>query len=238
MSDDTKAAAPDAVTEKQKQDATEPQKPTVGDIISEPKETSKTVPEAVFLELKTANKELKKELKDLKQSIEGGATKRETSSSIDDIADEYGVDKKFLKTFADTIRTTVEKESESKFAERLKPFEERERAEKLQQTFAQHFKATLEEMPEYDGIVNKDVIFALSLNPANAKKTLAQLVEDTYGSAIKGRKSIETATNRIKSDGGFDPDRANRDVEYLKEVYANPTLKKEFDAWKAKNRRV
>lgn len=208
---------------------------TIAEIIGdkEPKNEPKVVPEAAFLELKNANKELKRELKALSQRIEQGATSGEVSSSIDEIAKEYEVDPKFLGKFAAAIRKDAEAEAEKKVADRLKPFEERDRAEKIQKVFSTHFDKAMMEMEDYKGIVNKDAIFALSLNPSNASKTIPQLIEETYGSAISGKRSIETTQPRSGASAGeFDPERANRDAAYLKEVFKDPVLRKSYDAWK------
>src|SRR5205823_1006985 len=124
----------------------------------------------------------------------------------------------------------VETESENKLNAKFKPFEEKDRAEKVKGAFNTHFDKALAEMEDYKDVVNKDAIFALSLNPANASKTLPQLIEETYGNAIAGKRSIETTTPRGgAAPGELDIARINSDPAYLEEVMKDSTLKKQFD---------
>jgi hypothetical protein len=239
MSQDT--AAPEGTKPEDVKDGEAPKAPTVAEIIGEPKEDKpepKMVPEAVFLEEKKARKALERDMKELQRRVEEGATKIEVSESIEEIAKEYDVDPKFLTKFAATIRKDAKAEAEKELGNRLKPLEEKERAEKIQKVFDTHFSKALGDMDEYKEIVNKDVIFALSLNPQNSSKTIPQLIEETYGSAVRGRRSMETTTPRGGAPAGeFDPDRANRDASYLKEVLKDPQLRKSYEAWKAKQGR-
>ena len=202
---------------------------TIAEITGEQKVEAKVVPEAVFLEQKNENKELKRELKAIRAQIEGGATQKEVSASLNDIAEEYGTDPKFLGKLASAIRADVEKENEAKLGAALKPFQEKERAQQVKGAFDTHFEKSMGDMEDYKGIVNKDVIFALSLNPNNAQKTIPQLIEETYGNAIAGKRSVETTTHRASTTPGvLDFDRANTDAEYLGEVMKDPALKKQF----------
>jgi hypothetical protein len=152
------------------------------------------------------------------------------SSSLDDIAEEFKVDKTFLNKLASTIRKDVEAEAYKKVEAKLKPFEEQNRAEQVSKVFNKAFDKTIGDMEDYKDVVNKDTIFALSLLPANSTKTLPQLIEETYGNAVSGKRSIETTTPRGgAASGELDMDRANSDAAYLDEVLKTPTLKKQFD---------
>lgn len=206
---------------------------TIGEIIGDKKEEKtepKMVPEAAFLEEKKARKALERDMKELQRRVEEGATKTEVSETLADIAKEYDLDPKFLGKLAATIRKDVEAEADRKVSDRIKPFEEKERAEKIQKVFDTHFSKALGDMDEYKDIVNKDVIFALSLNPQNSSKTIPQLIEETYGSAIRGKRSIETAQpHRGSTPGELDFDRANTDAAYLREVLADPKLKHQYN---------
>jgi hypothetical protein len=228
MADEAKVAAPEAVVEAKVE---APKAETIAEIIgTDKKPEPKMVPEAAFLELKGDNKQLKNDIKALRTQIENGASEGKISASIDEIADEFSVDKKFLNKLTSAIRAEVEAETENKFSAKLKPFEDRDRAQAVASVFTKHFDKTMAEMEDYKDIVNKDAIFALSLLPANASKTLPQLIEETYGSAISGKRSIETTTPRGGvASGEFDFARANTDSAYLDEVLKDPALKKQYD---------
>jgi hypothetical protein len=231
MADEAQVAAPDAVEKVEKVEETKPE--TIGEIIGTKEETKpepKLVPEAAFLELKKSNKALEREVKDLRTRIEGGATEAQLTPSIQAIAEKYEVKPEFLNDLSAAIRKDVEAEAEQKIGARLKPFEDKDRAQQVRTVFDKAFDRTLTEMDEYKGVVNKDTIFALSLIPTNASKTLPQLIEETYGSAITGKRSIETTVPRGgAAPGELDMNRANTDADYLREVLSNPTLKKQFD---------
>jgi len=70
----------------------------------------------------------------------------------------------------------------------------------------------------------------MALNPANKDKTFSALLEEAYGSALGGKRTIETTTPRGGADNTkVDAERAQKDPEYRKEVFANPDLKKQYN---------
>jgi hypothetical protein len=205
---------------------------TVGEILNDQPDVEKkpdSVPLSEFLEIKKSNKQLTKELKDLKKSIEDGATDREISTDIDALADQHNVDKGFLKTLVKAIKAETEKDLEDKISSKFKPIEEKEKQEKFEKAFNGHLVKVLEEMPEYKEIANPQVIKALSLLPENKNKTFAQILEETYGNATRGRRTIETSTPRGgKEPESLDFERMKSDEKYFDEVMKNPELKKEW----------
>lgn len=118
----------------------------------------------------------------------------------------------------------------TKLAQKLERIEEKERREALEATFMKHFSTALENAPEYKDVVNVEVIKALAFNPANANKTYKQLIEEAYGNALTGRRTIETSTPRGGAkDGKVDMDLARKDTEYRRQVLADPELKKQYN---------
>lgn len=211
------------------------EEPTVSEALKKadekPEEKPRLVPEAVLLEYKSQNKELKKDLKELKELIEAGATKKEISEDLRDIAAEHDIDVNFLKKLATNIQNETEKRLEEKFASRMKPIEDKERSERLNKIFDEHYNKALEAMPEYKDVASKEIIRLLSLSPDNANKTFKQILQDAYGNLVSGKRTMETT----KSRGGeeiiteIDYARAARDMEYFKEIMADPILKKEYN---------
>jgi hypothetical protein len=180
-----------------------------------------------FLDVKKKNKELKRELEDLKSRIDDGASKREVSADIRALADEHNVDPEFLERFAEAVRHKTEEVVEAK----LKPLTEREALNRREQLFQQHLDATLKEMPEYKDVINVNILKQLAFNPANAKMTFKQLLEATYGNVVgTERKTIETATPRggAKSQP-LDYDKAQGDTAYFNEIMGDPDLKRQYN---------
>lgn len=184
----------------------------------------RVVPEAVFLEVK-------KELKDLRRSIEQGATKSEVSADLKSIADKYDLDENFLGELSSFIESKSKAKFEEEFSSKLKPIQDKEKAEKIDKAFTEHFSKAMENMPEYEGVVNKDVIKSLSLDPINANKTFAQIIEESYGHLVTGKRTMDSSSPQAgRSDNTeVDFDRAKKDPKYYSEVMANPVLKKKYN---------
>lgn len=198
----------------------EPQK-TIGEMGEIPQ--PKVVEEHVFVAEKKARKAAERELKALKKSIESGATAVEISEEMAEISEEYDIDPSFLQRFAAGIKAETERELEAKFGQKAG-------AEKFDTAFDNALRVALERGPEFSKLVNPEVIKSLARLPQNSNKTVSQLLEETYGNALTGKRTIETTT----PGGGKDPepldfDKARKDNSYFNEVMKNPKLKKEYN---------
>lgn len=206
---------------------------TISEVLTpspEPAKPVNVVPESAFLNEKRDRKEAQKRVKELEDQIAAGATTTEVNSSISDLAKEFDIDPNFLDKLTKTIRSETEKELGDRLDSKFKPLEEKERLEKIDKAFNEHYSKAIESMPEFKEVVNPAVIKSLSLLPQNANKTFPQLIEETYGSAITGKRTLPNTT----PGGGKDPQpldytRANTDKTYFKEVMADPKLKAEYN---------
>lgn len=191
---------------------------------------AKMVPEAVFLEEKRERKELAKELKEIKKLLEDGASTKEVSADVKDIAEEFGLTEQAVSKLIAKVGEQTKAEYDKEIEAKLKPIQERERAENVEKTFNEHFDKLMEAMPEFKGIATKDAIRALSLDPRNANKTFAKILEESYGHLVTGKKTIDgTSARGGVSDAPVDVKRMANDMEYYKEVMANPELKKQYN---------
>ena len=202
---------------------------TVGEILGQENKEAKLVPESALIQYKKDNKEMKKELEELRQQISEGATKKEVSSTVKDLAKKFNVDEEFLSELAGTMKKEAKSELEEEFGSKIKSFEEKDKAKKIDEVFNQTFDKILEENPEYKGIVNKDVIKALALNPINANKSFSKIIEESYGHLVKGKKTMETTTPRGGNDGEIDFSKARSDTKYFEQIMADPILKKKYN---------
>ena len=194
------------------------------------KEEPKTVGLDKFLDIKKENKALKRELKDIASRIDDGGDD-EIAGDIESLADEHNIDRAFLKKLAKNLEAKAAEKLEATINEKLAPITQKEKQAKVDAVFAKAYDKTMERMPEYNGIANPEVIKALATNPANAKKTLSQIMEEAYGGAIQGKPTIETT----KAGGGKQPEkvdfnRAQTDSDYFKQVMDNPKLKAEYNS--------
>lgn len=194
-------------------------------------EKPNTVPEHIFLSQKKDLKETQRELKDLKASIENGATPKEVSATIKAIAEEYDVDPSFLDKLANTIRSESKNDLQDEISSKFRPLEEKEKQAQIDKTFETHYNQAINTMPEFAQIVNPGVIKALSLLPQNGNKTFSQLIEETYGNAISGKRTMQsTTTGGGKESEPLDYQRASSDPAYFDQVMANPKQKAEYNS--------
>jgi len=206
---------------------------TIGETLTPeqpPERKENQVPESAFLKEKMARKELEKKVKELEESVRNGASNKEVSADIASIAKEYDIDPNFLDKLTKTIRSETESKLKEEIDSKFKPLEEKERSAGIDKIFNQHYNAAIEKMPEFKDVVNPNVIKSLSLLPQNANKTFAQLIEETYGNAITGKRTIQsTSPAGGKETGPLDYQRAVKDPAYFKEVMADPKLKAEYN---------
>lgn len=204
---------------------------TIGEVLqAEPKKESPK-PDVVgldkFLDIKKENKELKKALKELEAKIADGDDIDEIEDDASDIYEQFpDVDKKFIKA----VVRQAEKVAESKLEAKFKPLEDAQKETDFTKVFNKYFKDAVEKMPDYADIVNKDVIKSLASQKSNANKTLPQLIEETYGKAIGGKRTVESTVHRGgKEPNKVDVERASKDMAYLREVLSDPELKRQYN---------
>ena len=207
---------------------------TIAESIGEQGKGAKMVPESALLKYKSEVKRLKKDLKKATEVDEDDESEDDESEDddvdIDTLAEENNVDKTFLKKFSKTIAKSTEKNLEKLVAAKIKPFEDIEKGRTFDAQFKKAFSEAMAEMPQYEKVVNEKVIKSLSQLPENRDKTFQQLLDETYGNAVPGKRSLETQ----KPGGGRAPEsvdiaKASRDPKYFDEIMKDPQLKKEYN---------
>ncbi len=219
------------ITENPEQTVETTEKP-LGEILQD--EQAKVSDKPDFKELykkeRKDKRQLEARLKQLESDIENEESDDDIQTNIDDIADEFNVDKKFLKKLEKSIKANLEADVESKLSSKLKPLEEKEQKDKFVSNVTTYFNNAIERMPEFKGIANLNTILQLASLPQNQSKTTSQLIEETFGSAISGKKTIESSNVRGNTEPTeVDYARAKSDTEYFKEVMSNPELKKKYN---------
>jgi hypothetical protein len=191
----------ETVNDDTQEESTEEAEATVGDIQEESEDTSS----ADNIPKARLDKEIRRR-KDLEAKL-AEATKEEDGDS--------------------TPEETTEK---SDLEARLAKIENKDKAEKLNAILESNFAKALEEAPEFQNIVNMDVLKQQAKDPKNKDKTYSQILDDVYGNAIEGRRTVETTTPRGGANNEkLDLARAGTDNEYLKKVLEDPVLKAEYN---------
>lgn len=211
---------------------------TIGDALrgsdeeEEEDDSKNSVPLAKFLDEKKERKELQRQLDALQaKATEDQLSKKEITGDLKALAAEHNIDPGFLEKLASGIRAQAEVDLDERIQSELRPLKERDRRDKIEAAFQKGFKQAMDNMPEYEGVVNPSVIKTLSLDPKNAKKTFRALIEETYGNALGGKRTIETSTPRGgNTSGKLDIAKAQKDPAYFREVMADPDLKAEYNS--------
>lgn len=185
------------------------------------RDETKMVPEWQLIEAKKA---AQKKIDALEARLSSGETDKDISDDVKEIYDAYpDVDKKFIDMILSKAKSAAKSE--------IEPITKEQKARDIDAKFQKNFKIAMEKLgKDFDGIVNEDVIKKLTLLPENADKTFSQIIEETYGASLTGRRTIETT----KPGGGKDPaplnfDKARKDSKYFDEVMADPKLKAEYN---------
>ena len=194
------------------------------------------VPLAKYMDEKRARREAEENAQAMREDMtklqaqlaNGDKSVGAVSNDLASLAKKYNVDDAFLAELVTTIQSTTSKELASKleqeYAPKFSQFEQERAQEKADKKFKELYDATIADNPEYVDVVNPDVIKALAFNPANAKKTLDQIIEDVYGKVTKPAKGIERSHPGAKFDahehrdakGGTDWDKVESDPEARK----------------------
>jgi len=124
----------------------------------------------------------------------------------------------------------VDESEVKKLADKLEKIEKTGLKAKQDIALSEGLEKALNEAPEYRDIANLDLIKQMALNPANKDKTFAALLDEAYGNAVSGKRTTESTTPRggAKNDK-VDINKAQRDNSYLKEVLADPALRKQYN---------
>lgn len=203
---------------------------TIADAMKDDKsKVPDSIPYSRFQEKVNSEKELKARVEELEAMVrDKDMSDTEVSDEIADIADEHNIDPKVLEKLAKSMNAKLEKTVE----ERLAPLTERDKREKQDKILTSMLDRALEARPEFKDVIDVDVVKQLALLPQNANKTLTQLMEQTYGKAIKpsDKKTMETTTpGKSEAIESIDYSRAKTDTEYFKQIKADPKLHAEYN---------
>lgn len=167
-------------------------------ITPEGEKKDETVPLKKFMDEKRDRKAaeerasaLEKEVADLRvRSI--AMRPAEVNEEARRIAAKFDTSEEFVAEVFTAARKSAKEELETTIAPKLSKLENERLIEQRERKFDDVLATALDEMPEYKDIVSKEALKALAFNPANAKKTMAQILEETYGNAVKGKRTLET----------------------------------------------
>ena len=212
---------------------TDSQEETLGDVIGTeevvekytPTQKPKTVPIEVFLELKKELKDLKKDQTHLNLD----------DSSLEDLAEEFDVDKTFVNKLANAIKNSTVKEFEEQNQKLIRENQVTKDKADRELKFQSLLEKTLDIAPQFKDMVNESAIKQLAYLPENSKKTLSQILEEVYGNSVQGKRTIESS----QPSGNREPEVVDftkaGDPAVYAVIKANPELKKQYFDFVQKN---
>lgn len=167
------------------------------------------VPLKKYMEEKRARKELEEQAQTLAQELErirnSGANNRQVSYDLSQLSEKHNVDEDVLRDIVeasyainkDRLKAELENDINPKLAE-FESMKQEKQKQNFENTFNSLLNESLEEMPEYSDIIDKDDLKAWITSGKYSKLTLPQLIEQKYGKFVGSKKSI---------DGGYTPGR-------------------------------
>lgn len=199
-------------------------------------------------ELKEGRKEtreIKALVTDLTNLIESDKKSKLSDAKIIAFAEKRGVDPDSIRDLAELLRDEVApQETTKKVSQKGKQTDEDEDSEddededeptptfntkRLSGAVDKLLSDFLEEMPEYEDVVDEDTVKELILsNPAKyTKLNMGQIVEKIYGKTITGKKGVEklNSTNREKKEANYKGKLSSKEFESIKD---DPEAKKEY----------
>jgi len=197
---------------------------TIAELEGEEEPEQRVVSQNAFVAEKKARKAVEKELKALQESISHGQSLSDIDVDVNSIAEEFDTDPAFIQRLVDSATAKLDQ----KYSDKLSA---KERAERFETAFDKQMAQALDRGPEFKSIANANVIKSLAKIPENKNKTVSQLLEETYGNALTGKRTIETR----QPAGGNDPEpldlaRAEKDIAYFNEIMKSPKKKAQYNA--------
>lgn len=200
--------------------------PKTAEVIPESKEPQ-TVPLSVYLSLKDDVKDLKKEIKESKDSkkpsiIIGG---------VKELAEKYpDVDHEFIEDLLSSATTQAQEAIEKKYTPILQKQDEERKREAFDKAFEKVFTKALDENPDLPKTIDKEVVKTLALTPAYKNTPIAEILLKLYGS-VEGKQSSEnetrTGADRIDDVVNFE----KITPEQKERVLADPDARKKYFAY-------
>lgn len=238
--EDTKQTTTEVPAEEVKADEQDQNKEEqkIGEVlpaVEEPVETpKKEIDESLIVELKRELKEAREETKKLRSE---GRPAISTSQSIKAVAEEYGVDETFVAKLASAIKSEAVSEVETKYSEKISSLEKQKAEETRRKAIENLYDRSIERLPFFAEVADKDVILDLASRPENKNKTMSELLDKVYGRVVGGKKSMETSQ-------GASPKEAEKidfsqvTAEDLKSIRADKNLSEAYSKYLRDNLRL
>jgi len=216
----------------------QPQKETLESLETLSEKTDDSVPLKKYMAEKNAKRDVEAKVKQLEAEItklreNPYKSNQDIKVDVKSLSEKHGIDEEVLSDILNAsysmTKDKVKAELESELSPKLAEFEQIKR-EKEKQDFEAKFnnlvEASLNEMPEYANLIDKDDLKQWVKSGQYSKLTLPQLIEQKYGKFVVGKKTLENsyASKQVEKT---DTSKPLSDDQYLK-LDTDPQLRKEW----------
>jgi hypothetical protein len=178
---------------------------------------SQSVPLPVYLSLKDDVKELKRELKEAKESRKPAVI----LEGLKDLAEKYpDVSQEFIQDIITSATSKAQLEIEKKYTPILQKQEMEKQKEAFDKAFDKVFDKALKENPDLPDTIDKEVIKALAVTPAYRNVPISDILTKIYGTKGKASSENEVRTAADASDTVIDFSKIT--AEQKKQVMDDP----------------
>ena len=181
-----------------------------------------SVPLHKHQKVKEKYRELKRELKTMR---EGGDP---SASKVKAVAQKYGVKEEFVTELVEAANSIAEQRFDEKYGKR---FEEQER-EKIENAFSKEFSKVVKNHPVLEG--KEEAIRALAYSPKYKNKSIEDIARELYGDQM-GKTSSETPRRGTSERQVETIDFATMDKATRERVFKDPKLRAQYYDWADKN---
>lgn len=215
-----------------------PQEETLEALENLSEKTEDVVPLKKYMAEKNAKRDAEAKAKELEAEItklreNPYKSNQDIKVDVKSLSQKHGIDEEVLSDILNAsysmTKDKVKAELEQELNPKLVEFEQIKR-EKEKQDFETKFNAlvtqSLNEMPEYTDLVDKDDLKQWVKSGQYSKLTLPQLIEQKYGKFVVGKKTIETS-HASKQIEPIDNSKPLSDEQML-QLDKDPQLKKEW----------
>lgn len=205
----------------------------IAKVAPEAKKESETVPLSVYLALKDDVKDLKKEIKESKESKKPAVT----IEGVKELAKKYpDVSEDFIADILSSATSRAKVEIDEKYSPLIEEQSKKEKQQAFDTAFDKVFTKALGDNPDLPADkIDKDVVKALALTPAYKSTPIADIVLKLYGNLVTGKSTTENEA-RASADRVTDTvDFKKMNPDQKDKVLENPETRKKYFEWMDKN---
>lgn len=191
----------------------------------EVKKDADTVPLSVYLSLKDDVKELKKEIKESKDSNKSTVI----LDGVEDLAKKYpDVDKDFINDILTSATTKAQKEIDTKYSPIIQKQEAEKAKEAFDKAFDKVYDKAISENADLPKNIDKEAIKALALTPGYKNTPISEILTKIYGGVDTGTATTENDTRAAGDTGDVVIDFEKMSAEQKDKVMEDPKSRKKY----------